>query len=250
MFLMYSRRILHRNATHLVKYPQWSPSSQALRAFASNLPPRQGKVEDTGQGGSQGQNEKVRRNNALALGAGAATLAGIYYYYTHEDRDRNRGLSPSERAARDEEEIRRKAREAKDNVRQAVEAGKASGEYRVRQAQDKYGEVKAAVKNRAEETGQEMTERVRQGIQEGQTKLDEYKDAAEKSLSDVRKASEQKYEETKGGAGQKAEEARNTGWKLFGFNGQKVEETKRRSAEKVAETAEDVKRRADTEKQT
>lgn len=233
------------------------------------MPPRQGKVEDTGQGGSQGQNEKVRRNNALALGAGAATLAGIYYYYTHEDRDRNRGLSPSERAARDEEEIRRKAREAKDNVRQAVEAGKASGEYRVRQAQDKYGEVKvrrppdcirdatshyngnqAAVKNRAEETGQEMTERVRQGIQEGQTKLDEYKDAAEKSLSDVRKASEQKYEETKGGAGQKAEEARNTGWKLFGFNGQKVEETKRRSAEKVAETAEDVKRRADTEKQT
>lgn len=247
---MYSRRILHSNATHLVKYPKWSLTSQALRAFATNLPPPQGKVEGPGQGGSQGQDEKIRRSNALTLGAGAAALAGIYYYYTREDRDRNRRLSPSERAARDEEEIRRKAREAKDNVRQAMEAGKASGESGVRQAQDKYGDVKTAVKNGARETGQELTERVHRGIQEGQTKLYEYKDTAKKSLNDVRKASEQKYEETKDGAGQKAEEARNTGWKLFGFNGQKAEETKRQSAEKVAETAEDVKRRADKEKQT
>lgn len=233
------------------------------------MPPPQGKVEGPGQGGSQGQDEKVRRSNALTLGAGAAALAGIYYYYTREDRDRNRRLSPSERAARDEEEIRRKAREAKDNVRQSMEAGKASWESGVRQAQDKYGDVKVrrppgcirdatshyngnqtAVKNGARETEQELTERVHRGIQEGQTKLDEYKDTAKKSLSDVRKASEQKYEETKDGAGQKAEEARNTGWKLFGFNGQKAEETKRQSAEKVAETAEDVKRRADKEKQT
>lgn len=225
------------------------------------MPPPLGKESS---GHSQGQTEKENRNNALMLGAGAAALAGIYYYYTREGRSRQ--SSPSERAARDEEEMRRKAHEAKGNARQAAEAGKTSGVYTVRQAQDRYDEAKvcrdadpyfphliydgiqALAKNKADETEKELSERVRQGVRGAQTKLDEYRDAAEKASGDARKASEQKYEETKNAVGQKAEEARNTGWKLFGFSDQKAEETKRKTAETVSETAEDVKRRA--EKQT
>ncbi|KAG6334050.1 hypothetical protein ID866_5038 [Astraeus odoratus] len=127
--------------------------------------------------------------------------------------------------------MRRKAREAEKNARQAIEAGKARTDDATRRTQEKYGDIKATAKGKVEETGQELTERARQSAYAAQAKLDEYKSAAEKSLVDARKASERKYEETKDTATQKAEEAKNSGWRLFGFGSQKAEETKKEVAE-------------------
>jgi hypothetical protein len=64
--------------------------------------------------------------------------------------------------------------------------------------------------------------------------LNQYKNAAEQSLADARKTSEQKFEETK-----------DASQKWFSWGQSKTDEAKHEGAQKVAESAEDVKKRAE-----
>ncbi|KAI6044645.1 hypothetical protein EDC04DRAFT_324770 [Pisolithus marmoratus] len=230
---MHYQSLIRSTATvRFIRYPGCIPATWRSLATGSTPPP-------------PSSGEPKKHNDALLFGAGAAVLAGIYYYYTRERQGHDRPLSTSERASREEEEIRQKMREAQDDARQAAEAARARADDAVRQTQEKYGGMKASAKTRAEESGHELTGRARQNIQAAQSKVNEYKEAAEKSFEDARKASERRYEEAKDTAAQKAEEAKDSGWKLFGFGSQKAEETKKQTTEKVAGTAEDVKRKAE-----
>ncbi|KAI6121315.1 hypothetical protein F5141DRAFT_1089344, partial [Pisolithus sp. B1] len=117
-------------AARFTRYPRCIPATCRPLVTGSPPPP------------SSGREETKKHNDAILLGAGAAVLAGIYYYYTRERQGHDRPLSSSERAAREEEEIRQKMREAQDDARQAGEAGKARAEDAIRQTQEKYGGVK------------------------------------------------------------------------------------------------------------
>lgn len=90
-----------------------------------------------------------------------------------------------------------------------------------------------------------MTEQARQAAHEAQTKLNQYKNAAEQSLADARRTSEQKFEETKDAVIQRADEAKDAGQSWFSWGQSKTDEAKREGTQKVAESAEDVKKRAE-----
>jgi len=96
-----------------------------------------------------------------------------------------------------------------------------------------------------DESRHDLTERARQAAQEAQEKFDQYKHAAEQSLADARRTSEQKYEDTKDAVAQRADEARVTGNSWFGWGQSKTDEAKREGAQKAAEGAEEVRKRAE-----
>lgn len=66
-----------------------------------------------------------------------AALGGLYYYYT-----RSQPVDLREKAKQDDEAMRRKAREARNDVKGVGEAGKARAEDAMRQGQEKYDDVK------------------------------------------------------------------------------------------------------------
>lgn len=96
-----------------------------------------------------------------------------------------------------------------------------------------------------DESRYDLTEQARQTAHEAQAKLNQYKNAAEKSLADAKRTSEQKYEETKDAVAQRADEAKDAGQGWFGWGQSKTDEAKREGAQKVAEGAEDVKKKAE-----
>lgn len=75
--------------------------------------------------------------------------------------------------------------------------------------------------------------------------MDQYKNATEQSLADARRTSERKYEETKDAVAQRADEAKDVGHSWFGWGQSKTDETKQEGAQKVAESAEEIRKRAE-----
>jgi len=96
-----------------------------------------------------------------------------------------------------------------------------------------------------DESRHDLTERARQTAQDAQAKFDNYKNAAEQSLANARKASEQKFEQTKDAVGDRADEVKDVGHSWFSWGQMKTDEKKREGAQKVAESTEEIGKRAE-----
>lgn len=213
------------------------------RTYATQPPPEQAspnpKVSPSTDGGGH--------NNGLIIASAVAALGGMYYFY-----NRDRGVSLQEKKRRDEEDMKRAAHAAQADIKEFGEAGKARAEDGLKETQEKYDVAKTSAKEKVtgsrqkvDESRYDLTEQARQTAHEAQAKLNQYKNAAEQSLADVRKTSEQKIEETKDAVTHRAEEAKDAGQGWFGWGQSKTDEAKREGAQKVAEGAEDVKKRAE-----
>ncbi|KAG2358906.1 hypothetical protein BDR07DRAFT_1293563 [Suillus spraguei] len=148
--------------------------------------------------------------------------------------------------------MKRAARAVQGDIKHVGEAGKTMAEDSLKEAQESYGAAKASVKEKAtgsrqkiDESRYDLTEQARQTAHEAQAKLNQYKDAAERSLADARKTSEQRFEETKDAVTQRVDEAKDAGQGWFNWGQSKTDDAKREGAQKVTESAEHIKKRAE-----
>jgi hypothetical protein len=118
--------------------------------------------------------------------------------------------------------------------------------------QDKIASARSSVDGKMHE----VEDRARQVSADAQAKFDEYKSSAQKKLSGARDSTENLYNEARSSADRKTSEARaeadrkaeqaKSGWfSWLGWGKSKAEEGKQDAAGKVAESAEDVRKRAE-----
>ncbi|KAG6857764.1 hypothetical protein H0H87_004180 [Tephrocybe sp. NHM501043] len=206
-----------------------------LRSYATPPPP------PSGQSAPNAKANKSGSNTLLYSVLGVAVAAGTYYYYANPY-DVN---AAKEKARRDQEEMEKRARET-------LEAGKARADDAYKQGQAKYDAVKAEGKEKVHE----LEDRARQVATDTQDKFDSYKKSAQRSVSDARNSTEDLYKEARStaerqvgevrsGVERKAEEARSGWFSWLGWGKSKTDEAKQDVAGKVAESAEDVRKRAE-----
>ncbi|KAF5345318.1 hypothetical protein D9758_008487 [Tetrapyrgos nigripes] len=168
--------------------------------------------------------KKPKSSNTLVFGAVAvAAAAGAYWYYNNQDE----ATRLQAKAKADEEEAKKKAREA-------VDSGRARLDDAVKQGQLKYDELKAS----ADKTIHDAEARTRQAASDTQAKFNEYRKGAKDSTENL-------YNEARSSVEHKEEQAK-VGWfSWLGWGRSKAEDAKSAGAEKVSETAGDVKSKAD-----
>ncbi|THV06699.1 hypothetical protein K435DRAFT_773049 [Dendrothele bispora CBS 962.96] len=168
--------------------------------------------------------KKPKSNNTLLFTALAAAAAGgAYWYYNNPDE----ASRLQEKAKADEEEAKKKAREA-------TEAGKARLDTAYKQGQLKYDELKSSV----DKTIHDAEARAKSAADSAQAKFDGYR-------KDARDSTENLYTEARASAEKKEEQAKAGWFSWLGWGKSKAEETKQAGAEKVSEAAGDVKSKAD-----
>ncbi|KAK0454702.1 hypothetical protein EV421DRAFT_1729848 [Armillaria borealis] len=171
-------------------------------------------------------------NQNLIIAAAIAACAGGYWYYSHP----NEVAELESKAKRDEEELKKKAREL--------------GHATTARTEDAKKQTQASVIDRhlvsasLDSTVQAAEAKARQASEDAQAKYESYKSSAQKSLTDARgstenlynearAAGEKKYDEAKAAAEKKQNEAK-AGWASWlGWGRSKSEEVKKDAKDAV-----------------
>ncbi|KAG1847359.1 hypothetical protein DFJ58DRAFT_798160 [Suillus subalutaceus] len=180
----------------------------ARRMYATQPPPGQASPNPKVSPSTDGGGH----NNGLIIASAVAALGGMYYFYNRDRGNQSSGEKTS------------------------------SGELwycEGRLSENPSGSHQSDwIRQKVDESLHDLTERARQTAHEAQEKLNQYKNATEQTLADARRTSEQKFEETKHGP-------KDAGQTWFSWGQSKTDEAKREGVQKVAESAEDVKKRAE-----
>ncbi|KAK0484389.1 hypothetical protein EDD18DRAFT_1197232 [Armillaria luteobubalina] len=161
-------------------------------------------------------------NQNLIIAAAIAAGAGGYWYYSHP----NEVADLEAKAKRDEEELKKKAREL--------------GHATTARTED----AKKQTQTSLDSTIQAAEAKARQASEDAQAKYESYKSSAQKSLADARGSTEnlynearatgeKKYDEAKAAAEKKQKEAK-AGWgSWLGWGRSKSEEVKKEAKDAV-----------------
>jgi len=195
-------------------------TTPTLKQSSISLPSRA--YSTTAPHDQQKQSTKTSSTNSIYAALGVAALAGAYWYYVYED----------PRA------VKIKAKETEHDVNQKVRQS-------VDQAKGKMASARSEVEGQARQVEADLQSKYDSSKVSAQKTLQRARDSTENLFNQARSTADRELSNAQSGAEKTGEEVK-AGWlSWLGWGKSEAKKGKRDAAGKVAETAEDVRQRAD-----